>query len=251
MSNHSIFQNQEIKLKCLVVDDEAIAIKGISNYIQKVDFLHLVATASSAQEAMDILEETPIDILFLDINMPKVSGLELLESLTDAPLTIFTTAYSEYALDGFRLHVVDYLMKPIPFQRFYEACQLAKQTFLSKIYREADLASQESYVYIRQGDSFEKIDPSDIIYVEGMQNYLKLHLKTKNVVIHQTMSSLEELLPQAIFFRTHRSYLINMNYIHQISGGQVAMSNGDKIAIAKPRRQALLDSVVMKKLISK
>lgn len=251
MNNSIHLPSQDLKLKCLIVDDEAIAIKGITNYIQKVDFLHLVATASSAADAIEMLKDTPIDLMFLDINMPEMTGLELLESLTEAPLTIFTTAYSEYALDGFRLHVVDYLMKPIAFQRFYEACQLAKQTYLSKIYINSGVGVQESDMYIRQGDSFERIDPSSIIYVEGMQNYLKLHFKSRNLIIHQTMSSLEELLSQSQFFRTHRSFLININYIHQISGGQVTMNNGDKLAIAKPRRQALLDAVVLKKLISK
>lgn len=240
------------KLRCLVIDDESIAIKGIANYINKIDFLNLVATASSATEAEEVLKENPIDLMFLDISMPNKTGLEFLESLSEAPLTILTTAYSEFALDGFRLHVVDYLMKPISFQLFYEACLKAKEIFLARIYPSHPTPKEEETdMYIRQGDSFEKINYNEIIYVEGMQNYLKLHFFDRKLIIHQTMTSLEDLLPQNRFYRIHRSYLINISHIHQITGGQVIMKNLDKLPIAKPRRQELLDAVVLKNLISK
>ena len=121
------------KMKCLVVDDESIAIKGIVNYIGRLDFLEIAGSCSSALEAADILKTKEVDLMFLDINMPHLSGLEFLESLEKPPLTIITTAYSEYALDGFRLHVVDYLMKPIAFQRFFQAVSKAQSMFLSQL----------------------------------------------------------------------------------------------------------------------
>lgn len=240
-----------IKLKCLIVDDESIAIQGIVNYINKIDFLEVADTCSSALEASEILKKKEIDLMFLDINMPYLSGLEFLESLDKAPLTIITTAYSEYALDGFRLHVVDYLMKPISFQRFFQAVTKAQDLYLSQIVlKKESEESSISNMYVRQGDAFQRIDWKDILYAEGMQNYVKLYFTDKTLTIHQTMASLEEILPKDYFFRTHRSYLINICHIDKISGAQVYI-NGKTIPIAKSKRDELLNSIVYKNLISK
>lgn len=238
------------KLRCLVVDDESLAIKGINNYIDKLDFLEVADSCSSSLEAAEILKTREIDLMFLDINMPYLSGLEFLESLEKAPLTIITTAYSEYALDGFRLHVVDYLMKPIAFQRFFQAASKAQNLFRSQLILQNEPESTMSNMYVRQGDAFQRIAWEDILYAEGMQNYVKLHFANKVLTIHQTMASLEEILPKDYFFRTHRSYLVNISRIHKISGGQVYI-NGSSLPIAKPRREELLNTVVYKNLISK
>lgn len=243
-------QTVPTKLRCLVVDDESIAIKGIENYISKLDFLEVAGSISSALEAAEILKKKEIDMMFLDINMPHLSGLEFLESLDKPPLTIITTAYSEYALDGFRLHVVDYLMKPIAFQRFFQAASKAQNLFRSQLILQNEPESTMSNMYVRQGDSFQRIAWEDILYAEGMQNYVKLYFTNKVLTIHQTMVSLEEILPQDYFFRIHRSYLINITHIHKISGGQVLI-NGSLLPIAKPRREKLLNTVVYKNLISK
>lgn len=243
-------QTVPTKLRCLVVDDESIAIKGIENYISKLDFLEVAGSISSALEAAEILKKKEIDMMFLDINMPHLSGLEFLESLDKPPLTIITTAYSEYALDGFRLHVVDYLMKPIAFQRFFQAASKAQNLFRSQLILQNEPESTMSNMYVRQGDSFQRIAWEDILYAEGMQNYVKLYFTNKVLTIHQTMVSLEEILPQDYFFRIHRSYLINISHIHKISGGQVLI-NGSLLPIAKPRREKLLNTVVYKNLISK
>lgn len=238
------------KLRCLVVDDESIAIRGIVNYIGKLDFLEVADSCSSALEAAEMLKQKEIDLMFLDINMPHLSGLEFLESLEKPPLTIITTAYSEYALDGFRLHVVDYLMKPIAFQRFFQAASKAQHLFRSQVMLQSEHGEATSNMYVRQGDAFQRIDWEDILYAEGMQNYIRLFFKDKVLTIHQTMVSLEEMLPKDYFFRIHRSYLINIAHIHKISGGQVHI-NGVDLPIAKPRREELLNTVVYKNLISK
>ena len=149
-----ILKTNPYRMKCLVVDDESIAVKGIANYIGKLDFLEVAASCSSASEAAEILRNKEIDLMFLDINMPRLSGLDFLESLDKPPLTIITTAYSEYALDGFRLHVTDYLMKPIAFQRFFQAVSKAREMFLLQSGREETTAPS---MYIRQGDSFKRI----------------------------------------------------------------------------------------------
>ncbi|MFR2070721.1 MAG: LytR/AlgR family response regulator transcription factor [Bacteroides nordii] len=238
------------KMKCLVVDDESIAIKGIVNYIGKLDFLEVTDSCSSALEAADILKTKEVDLIFLDINMPHLSGLEFLESLEKPPLTIITTAYSEYALDGFRLHVVDYLMKPIAFQRFFQAVSKAQSMFLSQLVLQNEHEEAKSNMYVRQGDAFQRIAWRDILYAEGMQNYVKLYFKDKVLTIHQTMVSLEEILPKESFFRIHRSFLVNISCIDLISGGRLFI-NGKELPISKQRREELLNTVVYKNLISK
>lgn len=238
------------KLKCLIVDDESIAIRGIVNYIDKLDFLEVHSSCSSAIEATEILKNEETDLMFLDINMPYLSGLEFLESLDNPPLTILTTAYSEFALEGYRLHVVDYLLKPYSFQRFFQAVQKANDLFRSRLLLNKNDEDKTSDIYIRQGDSFQRIQLAEILYVEGMQNYLKLHMVDKTYVIHQTMTSLEEILPKELFFRIHKSFLVNISRIDTISGGRLFI-NGIELPVSKLRREELMNTVVYKKLISK
>ena len=235
-------------LQCLIVDDESFAIEGIIVHINKLNFLEVAATCSSAIEAKEILRQKNIDLMFLDINMPDLTGLEFLESLDKAPLTILTTAYSEYALDGFRLNVIDYLLKPIGFQRFFQAAEKALEAYNSSINQRDD--SQPSEMYIRQGDAFVKIAWTDILYVESMQNYLKLYFDEKTYTIHQTMSSLEELLPKESFFRIHKSYLVNVTHIDLISGGRIFIK-GKELPLSKHRKEELFNNVILKNQISK
>ena len=237
-------------MKCLIVDDEDVAIDGVINYMENLDYLHLVGRCCSAMEALKILKEQEIDLMFLDINMPRLSGLELLESVEKSPLTILTTAYSEYALDGFRLHVVDYLLKPYTFKRFVQATQKALDLYKSSLILEKNDVNKTEDMYIRQGDSFERINWDDILFVEAMQNYLKLYLKEKTFVIHQTMISLEEILPKDQFYRVHNSYLVNIGRIDKINGGRLFI-NGNELPISKYRRGEFLNSIVYKNLMSK
>jgi DNA-binding LytR/AlgR family response regulator len=237
-------------LRCLIVDDEPIAIKGVVNFINQLDFLEVADTCTSAMKATEILKAKDIDLMFLDINMPMLSGLEFLQSLDKSPLTILTTAYSEHALEGFRLNVVDYLMKPLEFQRFFQAANKALSIFQSRLILQNSKEGAGSDMYIRQGDTFQRIIWEDILFVEGMQNYLKLHFKEKTFIIHQTMISLEEMLPKDSFFRIHQSYLINTHKIDAISGGRVFI-DGKQLPMSRHRKEALLKAVVYIKLISK
>ncbi len=237
------------KLKCLVVDDEDVALDGIVDYMAGVEYLTLAGRCSSAVEAMKALREQPVDLMFLDINMPRLSGLEMLESLERPPLVILTTAYSEYALDGFRLHVVDYLLKPYSFARFAQATDRALERHTARLGATVE-TTPEREMYIRQGDSFVRIVPDDIVLVEAMQNYLKLHLADKTFVIHQTMASLEDMLPAERFYRVHNSYLVNVGRIESISGGRLSVA-GREIPLSKHRKEDFMRSVVYKNLASK
>lgn len=238
-------QADDYKMRCLIVDDESVAIKGIVNYISELDFLKVDCTCSSAIEAAEILKKKDIDLMFLDINMPHLTGLAFLETLKKSPLTIITTAYSEYALDGYRLNVVDYLLKPFDFQRFFQAVTKARDLFESR-----NMEKMPDSLYIRQDESFFRMEWKDILFVEAMQNYLKLHTKNRVLVIHQTMASLEEKLPKEAFFRIHRSYLVNISCIESIMGNCLYV-NRTSLPIAQRKKDELMNTVVYKNLISK
>jgi DNA-binding LytR/AlgR family response regulator len=245
-----ISKQPDLRLKCLIVDDEENAIDGVVDYLGEIDSLEVIGTCLSAIEAIEVLKKQNVDLMFLDINMPRLTGLELLESMQNPPLTILTTAYSEFALDGFRLNVVDYLLKPYTFQRFFQATQKAIDLYKSRIVLDDKDGGKAFDMYIRQGDSFQRINWEDILFVESMQNYLKLYFADKMFVIHQTMASLEEILPKDRFFRIHNSYLVNVSQIDKINGGRLFV-NGNELPISKHRKEAFLNSVVYRNLISK
>lgn len=245
-----ISKQPDLRLKCLIVDDEENAIDGVVDYLGEIDSLEVIGTCLSAIEAIEVLKKQDVDLMFLDINMPRLTGLELLESMQNPPLTILTTAYSEFALDGFRLNVVDYLLKPYTFQRFFQATQKAIDLYKSRIVLDEKDGGKAFDMYIRQGDSFQRINWEDILFVESMQNYLKLQFADKMFVIHQTMASLEEILPNDRFFRIHNSYLVNVSQIDKINGGRLFV-NGNELPISKHRKEAFLNSVVYRNLISK
>ncbi|MDR0195338.1 MAG: LytTR family DNA-binding domain-containing protein [Myroides sp.] len=235
-------------LKCLVIDDEPLARRAIIEYINKVDFLQASESCASALEAQELIENNTYDLMFLDINMPYLTGIDFLESIKQPPLVIFTTAYSEYALEGYRLQVVDYLLKPIAFNRFYQAAIKAKELFTLR--NSARLEVADNSVFVKHEDSYVKIEWSDIVYIEAMQNYIKLHLKDRCLIIHQTMVAIEELLPKDQFYRIHKSYLINITHIDSITGNRVQIKKVE-LPISRMRKESLLNEIVFKNLLSK
>ncbi len=238
-------------LRCLVVDDEPIAREGIVDLASKVDFLSVAGTCAGAVEAVEFLQVNPVDLLFLDVNMPYLTGLQLLETIERPPLTILTTAYSEYALEGYRLQVVDYLLKPITFQRFYRAALKAQQTFREReALQNGSPESDSPFLYIKHSDGFQKIARQDILYVESMENYVKFILPDRQLIAHQTMTSIEEMLPRDTFFRIHKSFLVNIHHIDMISGGRILVGKHE-LPLSRHRREELMRSVVYKNLIGK
>jgi Response regulator of the LytR/AlgR family len=244
-------QTNDIPLKCLVVDDEPMAREGMADLISKVEFLNLTGTCASAMEAKTFMDKTSVDVLFLDINMPYLSGLDFLESLDNAPLTILTTAYPQYALEGYRFQVVDYLLKPIGFKRFYQAALNAQQLFqMHELAKKEGTSKNQSVLYVKQGDAYQRIIWEDILYIEGMQNYVKIHFPEETKIILQTLTSLEEMLPKDDFFRVHKSYLVNVNHIGSIEGGRVFMGKCE-LPLSRHRKSDLLNTVVYKSLLNK
>lgn len=237
-------------LRCLVIDDEPLARRAIIDYIEKIEFLEVIDSCASALEAQELLELNSYDLMFLDINMPYLSGIDFLESITQSPMVIFTTAYSEYALEGYRLQVVDYLLKPISFKRFYQATIKAKELFILKHTKTETSTIVDNTMYVKHEDSYVKIEWSQIIYIEAMQNYLKLHLNDRCLIIHQTMIAIEELLPKEQFFRIHKSYLINTSHIESITGNRLFIKKTE-LPISRMRKEDLLNDIVFKNLLSK
>jgi len=238
--------NSPTPLKCIIVDDEELAIEGLMDYVSKIDSLNIVATCSSGIEAFNFLQFNDVDLMFLDINMPQLTGLELLESLENKPLVILTTAYSQYAIEGFRLQVIDYLLKPYSFQRLMQAVEKANNTYHSQLLLKNELLETIEYIYIKTGDSFQKLWWADILYVNAMQNYLKLYFNNSSLIIHQTMTSFEEMAPSNVFFRIHNSYLVNINHIEKITGNQLLI-NGIELPISRQRKEKFMKTVIHRK----
>jgi DNA-binding LytR/AlgR family response regulator len=208
-------------INCIVVDDEPIARKGILEYIRQVDYLNAVAQCKNAAEAAGLLKKNKTDLLFLDIQMPKLSGIEFVKALADPPLIIFTTAYSEYALEGFELDVVDYLLKPISFPRFLKAVEKAQNYLLA---RKKEVSIDPDFFFIKCNGKIEKITMADVMYIEALANYVIVHTRQKKYITYLTFSGIEEQLPSDLFVRIHKSYIVAISAIQTIDGTEVITS---------------------------
>lgn len=207
-----------MKVKCLIVDDEPLAIKLLKSHVEKIDSLELVAECRNAMQAFDVLRNKNIDLMFLDIQMPQMTGLEFLKSLSHPPKVIFTTAYREYALEGFELEVVDYLLKPIQFDRFFKAVNRYLQLHDNEFKVHATSKSgqhthQQAYVYVKENKKVKKIYLQDIFYIEGLGEYIKIYTPEKCIITKNSLTQVEEKLPGDMFVRTHRSYIIGIKHI--------------------------------------
>lgn len=204
-----------MKTKCLIVDDEPLAIEVIENHISQFENLEVAATCRNAVKAFEILETQDIDLIFLDIQMPKLTGIDFLKSIKNPPKVILTTAYIDYALEGYELDVIDYLVKPISFQRFLKAINkyfaIASVKDSSKIDKETK--SEKDFTFVKADRKNHKVLFSEIIYVESIKDYIKIHAINKKLVVKQTLSSFENELPAEDFIRIHRSFIVNLNYI--------------------------------------
>ena len=204
-----------MKINCLIIDDEPLACKGLAEYVQDVDFLHLAGTYEDALKAASIIQENKIDLIFLDIQMPRISGLDFLKTLQHPPLVILTTAYPQYALEGYELNVLDYLVKPISFPRFLKAVMKAKEQLELKHYEQtpahADVA--EDYIFIKADNRLVKIFFKNTLYAEALQNYVCIHTTDKKYITYLTFKSIEENLPHELFLKVHKSYIVQLSKV--------------------------------------
>jgi len=229
-------------MNCLIVDDEPIAQDILKDFISKVDYLNLVACSSNANEAFNEVQQGKIDLIFLDINMPGINGMAFAKIIPKEIQVIFTTAYREYAIEGFDLEASDYLLKPIPFDRFLKSVAKVKES-LSKE-RNIPNSEKPEFLFVRQDRKMEKIDFPDILFVESFSDYIKIHLKDRMVIVRESISNFENKLPESQFIRFHRSFIGNISainsYTHEyleIGGKALTISRSYKEEVLKRLQQ--------------
>jgi DNA-binding LytR/AlgR family response regulator len=235
------------KHTCIIVDDETLARELLTRHLAKIPQLELLATCHNAIEAKFALEQHSPDILFLDINMPNLSGLELLRMLKRRPATVLTTAYSEHALEGYELDVLDYLLKPIEFERFFKAVGKATE-WLDRgqsggnQLTEAAKTPPPTHFFVKSEYKIVKVIFDEILFIEAMEKYVRIHTAAERIVTLLSMSQLESDLPAAQFVRIHRSYIVNLDKISSIEGTLVHIGK-QSLPVSKSKRQAFLEMV--------
>jgi len=216
-------------IRCLAVDDEAYASDIIATFINKTPFLELAGTTTNAFEALAMVQEGKIDLVFLDIQMPELTGIQFLKICGDKCKVILTTAYPEYAIDGFDLNVVDYLLKPISYERFYKAAQKAQQIISPAEYEVVPAPNKTTDFIFIKGDTknkFIKVDYNEILYIEGLKNYVSVYTSNQRIITYQSLRELETQLPHPPFYRVHKSYIVSIDKIKMIDGN--ALYIGDQ-----------------------
>ena len=227
-------------INCVIIDDEPLAREGMSSYVREVDFLRLTAVCENPLELTGVLDQNPVDLLFLDIQMPKMNGLDFLKVVQNPPIVIITTAYPTYAIEGFQLNVLDYLLKPITFDRFFKSVAKAKD-YYHLITRVNDPAA--GYFFIRCGSKYEKIHFSQILYIEGMQNYITLYTEKGKYVTLLYLKNLEESLDARSFIRVHKSYIVSIDKIEAIEGNEILIQS-HRIPMSRNYREKVIQRVV-------
>ncbi len=238
-------------IRCIAIDDEPLALKQLESYISKVGFLELEAACNSAVDASKVLASQPADVLFCDINMPDLDGMSFVKSLASQPMVVFTTAYSEYAVESFKVDAVDYLLKPFGFNDFEKAALKVKRLYDLENKEEVTLLDYDDSVYIKTDYKTVRVEVSSIIYIEGMSEYVKIITEDQKdpVIALLRMKKMEGKLPGNRFMRVHKSFIINLSKISQVSKGHVRMQDGSSIPIGESYRDSLLSYINSKSLV--
>lgn len=229
-------------LKCLAIDDEPVALDILKDYIAKVPFLEYADVFRDPLKALDYLRKNSVDLIFLDINMPDLTGIQFLQTLKNPPLVIFTTAYSEYALESYDYDAVDYLLKPIEFERFVKASNKACEMHEVKVKNVPIFTGERDHIFIKSGTNFLKVKTKNIFYIKGTGNYVTFVLDQKEILSLLTMTKALEALPQDFFFRIHKSYIINSLHVDLIENEEVRIW-GERIPIGDSYKQSFFESI--------
>ncbi|OQX79843.1 MAG: DNA-binding response regulator [Bacteroidetes bacterium 4484_249] len=233
-------------MKCIIVDDESPAIQILSNYVSKMPVLQLVDTCDNAMKAIEVLHKNPVDLIFLDIHMPGMSGLDFIRSLKFKPLVILITAYPQYALEGFELDVVDYLLKPVSFERFVQAVNKALERTGNKSFADSRPAETENrvevkdYMFVKADYKLVKVIFNKIVYIEGLREYVRIHTTdNQRIITLQSLRHLEEMLPEKKFIRIHKSYIVAIEKINAIVGNSIEIGK-ELLPIGKSYKENVL-----------
>jgi DNA-binding LytR/AlgR family response regulator len=235
-----------MKLKCLIVDDEPSGRKVIEEYIAELPFLELVGKAENPVKAIHIMEKTVVDLIFLDIQMPKMNGIDFLRSLKTSPMVILTTAFPGYALEGFELDVIDYLLKPISLERFFKASNKAKDFYESK----NKGFQTDDYFFVKCNNKFEKILYEDLLFVEAASNYVFLQTKEKRMITYLTIKGMEETLPEDRFIKVHKSFIVSISQIQNFDSEEIRVGT-HRIPISRTLKNEVMERIINKRLIKR
>jgi len=233
-------------LNCVIIDDEPIARKLLQEYIEETDFLRLVGTAENPLKIIGLLAAQDVDLIYLDINMPKMNGMEFLRSTPNLPMVIMTTAYEQYALEGFEMAVIDYLVKPFPLERFLKASRKALEYKLLKDRQYQGGDANSEYIFVKCEGKLERVILDELISVEAMANYVILHTSKGKLIVYLTIKGILESLPPDRFIQVHKSYIININKVNSINGNTINLGN-----VQAPIGQSYSDGVMDKLLKGK
>ena len=233
-------------ISCIVVDDEPISRKGISQYIEKIPFMQLAASFQDGFSALEFLEKNDVDLMILDINMPGLTGLQIIKSLVKKPVAIIISAYPEYAAEGYDLDVLDYMVKPVSFERFYKAMRKMKEF--------DDLTSnpkkENDYFFIKTNNKMEKIIPGDILFIESLHNYIRIHTAEQAYLTLLSLKAMEEQLPANDFIKVHKSFIVNFRKVDSLEGEEVNIK-GHKIPISRSQKEALFQRLIDGKILKR
>ncbi len=231
-----------MSISCIIVEDDPLARQLMQSHVVKTPELKLMASFSDPVEAIAYLRENPVDLLFSDIQMPGITGITLLKILQKPPLVVFTTAYSEYALEGYELDVVDYLIKPIPFGRFLKSVEKVASRLSNSLQSEKD-----DFIFVKDGTKYVRVNLDDILYIESLKDYVALHLPDRKILSLQTMKSLESTLPASRFVRIHNSYIVAIPALHSIEKEKVLIGN-QYLPVSETYKKALRDLIEKKQI---
>ncbi|MCB9251587.1 MAG: response regulator transcription factor [Flavobacteriales bacterium] len=231
-----------ITINVAIVDDEPLARKGIKEFVDKLDYLNFKGFAKDVKGVVALLEEQEIDLLFIDIEMQGISGLEFVQTYEGKlPYVIFITAYADYAVDSYAVNAIDYILKPASFERFCTAVKKVKDAMENN----SEQVQQKEYFFLKHEGAYEKINPLDILFISSMQNYIRIHFSSgKSMVFHSTLRSISENLDPAKFIVVHKSYIVNLDHVSSVSGNSIKMANGGEIPLGRQYKPDFLARIL-------
>jgi DNA-binding LytR/AlgR family response regulator len=240
-----------MKIRSIIIDDEPLARKGLKEYIADTDFLHLLGEFDNPLKAAEMISRGEVQLLFLDIQMPRITGLEFFKTLQHAPPVIFTTAYPQYALDGFEVNALDYLVKPISFERFLKAAMKAREFYEVREKNTADApAATAGYFFIKADNKLVKLEYDEVLFAEALQNYVVIHTKEKKYLTYLTFRSVEDYLPPDKFIKTHKSYIVGVAGIDSIEGNEIRIGQ-HHIPISRNLKDEVMDRLLKGKFLKR
>jgi DNA-binding LytR/AlgR family response regulator len=238
-------------INCIIIDDEPLARTGLKEYVADIDFFNLLGVFDNPLSATEILGTGEVQLLFLDIQMPKITGIDFFKTLKDPPAVIFTTAYPQFALEGFEVNALDYLVKPISFDRFLKAALKAKEFFGLRQPDKAEATEAgANYFFIKADNSLVKIFYADILFVEALQNYVTIHTKEKKYISYLTFRSVEEYLPAEAFIKVHKSFIIAASKVDSIDGNEIRMGQ-HRIPISRTLKEEVMEKLLNGKFLKR